>query len=51
MSDTWYLLNTFRRESNTVVDWTRVCRECARFPNRCDHVGIMVLHIRVTEAV
>lgn len=37
------------RESETVVDWSRVCgeAECRRFPNRCDHIGVRVLHLRV----
>lgn len=33
------------------VDWSKVCddHECQRFPNRCDHVGLRVLFLRVVE--
>ena len=39
----------YYKESETLVDWSRVCSrpECRRFPNRCDHIGVMVLHLVV----
>lgn len=39
----------FYRESETVVDWSRVCADCERFPNRCDHVGVRQLFLVVVD--
>lgn len=27
------------------VDWSRVCADCRRFPNRCDHIGRLRLFL------
>lgn len=39
----------YYEESDYRVDWSRVCRDCAQAPNRCDHVGLMVLRLRVIQ--
>jgi hypothetical protein len=37
----------YYRESDYTVDWSRTCKDCWQFPNRCDHFGIRVLWLRV----
>lgn len=39
----------YYEESDYWVDWSRVCADCWQFPNRCDHIGIQVLRLRVVH--
>lgn len=35
--------------SDYYVDWSRVCQDCWRFPNLCDHIYARVLMLRVIQ--
>lgn len=39
----------YYEESDYYVDWSRVCRDCWRFPNLCDHIGVRVLRLVVIQ--
>lgn len=45
-------LYAYYEEADYYVDWSRVCRDCAGTidSNRCDHIGVRVLRLRVLDA-
>jgi len=34
-------------EDTSRADWTRVCADCWRFPNRCDHLPARYIRLLV----